>query len=243
MVMGCYGPPVRVLLTMAVLASSIACAPVIDDAILVLAASSMTEPLERIGERFEDERGVGVTFSFGASSDLARQISEGAIADVFISADERQVERLGPRLEAPVVIARNRLAIAVPAGDPERIAGLHDLSRDGLIVALCAVDVPCGRYAARALDGAGVTVAEASREQHVRAVLTKVRLGEADAGIVYRTDAASGVELIDVADEVIATYPAAVVTSSEDRDAARGFVAFLRSDAAVRILVGHGFDA
>ena len=146
----------------------------------------------RSASRFEDEQPTStVEFSFAASSELAVQIQEGAPADVFASADETNMEKVvdsGDVTAEPAIFARNRLAIAVEQGNPEDIEGLDDLADPDLVVVLCASEVPCGRFADEALANAGVSVTPASRAENVKAALTPVELGEADAAIVYVTD-------------------------------------------------------
>jgi molybdate transport system substrate-binding protein len=146
----------------------------------------------------------------------------------------------------PAVFAQNRLAIAVPAGNPKQVASLADLTRPGLVIALCAPAVPAGRYATEAFAKAGLPLPEASREADVKGVLTKVALGEVDAGIVYATDtraAAGKVEEIAIPERhnVIARYPIVVVKGARNPSAARAFVSFILSDAGQGILTRLGF--
>lgn len=212
----------------------------------VFAASSLTEVLGELGRTFERAReGVDVVFNFAASSALARQIEEGAAADVFASADTVSMERLAELAPSPSVFARNRLAIAVQDGNPRRIGALGDLARDELVVVLCAEQVPCGTYAGRVLRRAGVTLRAASREENVKAVLTKVSLGEADAGIVYVTDTADGVDLVPIpaSTNVRTAYPVAVLRDAAEPALGRAFVALLRSGDGRRALRDRGFDA
>jgi molybdate transport system substrate-binding protein len=191
---------------------------------------------------------VTVTFSFGASSTLAQQIESGSPGDVFASADERTMNSVAQASDVrgtPKIFALNKLEIAVAPGDPKRIAGLADLARRDLQVALCAPQVPCGAFAAQALARARVTVPRASQEQDVKAVLTKVRLGEADAGIVYATDvraAGSSVAGVAIPDSlnVVARYPIVLLRSASP--AAQGFVDFVLSPAGAAILRRYGFS-
>jgi molybdate transport system substrate-binding protein len=219
----------------------------------VFAASSLTEAFGALGEAFESAHpGVDVRFNFAASSALAQQITEGAPADVFVSADEPNMAKVvdgGDVVGSPVVVARNRLSIVVEKGNPKGIASLRDLAHAGTVVVLCAPEVPCGRYAAAALSKAGVTVKPASLEENVKAVVTKVSLGEADAGIVYVTDVkASSKDVDGVAIDIAgaadlhAVYPAAVVRPDGDRALAREWLTFLRSPGAQRTLARFGFD-
>ena len=216
----------------------------------VFAASSLTEAFTTLGEAFEDAHpGVTVEFNFGSSSSLALQINEGAPADVFVSADEANMEKVLDAGEATdaTVIARNRLAIVVEESNPKGIRSLADLARPGTVVVLCAPEVPCGAYAAAALDKAGVTVEPASLEENVKAVVTRVTLGEADAGVVYATDVkaatdADGVPLDDAqAPDLQAVSPAATVTRTARPALARAWLEYLASADAQGTLATFGF--
>ena len=217
--------------------------------VTVLAAASLTEVLPEVGAAFADAHpGVDVAFSFGASSALARQANEGAPADVFAAADEASMAMAvdGGSAVDPVVFARNRLALLVGRGNPKGLTGLADLARPGVGFVACALEVPCGRLAAEALHRAGVAVEPKSYEENVKAVVAKVTLGEADAGIVYATDARAAGEragVVDIPDalDVVASYPAAVLRQSPRPEAARALLGFLVSDAGGEILVRHGF--
>ncbi len=224
----------------------------LDGEITVFAASSLTDAFTEAGEAFHRAQpDTTVTFSFAASGALATQIIEGAPADVFASADESSMKKLtdaGEVAGPPEVFARTELQIIVGPGNPKGITGLPDLARDDVIVVLCDESVPCGVYARAALGRAAVTVSPASLEDKVRGVVSKVTLGEADAGIVYATDvlaagsAAAGVEIPD-AQNVIATYPISVTKSSENPRVADAFVEFIVSDAGRAILAVYGFVA
>jgi molybdate transport system substrate-binding protein len=217
----------------------------------VLAASSLTEAFGALVPAFEAAHpGVDVRARFGASSALAAQIESGGPGDVVVTADEATMSGLvrDGRAATALVVARNRLAIVVEKGNPKRVGGLADLARDDLVVVLCAPEVPCGRYARLALDRAGVTVRPRSLEENVKAVVAKVTLGEADAGIVYTTDVraaageADGVSIAGADDPaLLATYPAAVAAGSKAGDAAREFVEFLASPRGQRLFARAGF--
>ncbi len=217
--------------------------------VTVLAASSLTEAFEQLGDDFEAAHpDVTVAFSFAASSELAAQIQEGAPADVFASADEanmRKVVDSGDVTDEPTVFARNRLEIAVEEGNPRDIEGLADLDEDGLIVIMCAEEVPCGKFADQALASAGVTLTPASRAENVKAALGPVELGEADAAIVYVTDVEASDQVdgvtIAVDENVIATYPIATLADADDRAAANTFVEFVASAPGHRVLARFGF--
>jgi molybdate transport system substrate-binding protein len=223
-----------------------------DDTLNVFAAASLTASFKTIGAAFEATRpGTKVAFNFAGSPTLVQQIKEGAPADVFASADEANMQKVveaGAAAGAPQIFAQNLLQIAVAQGNPKHIAGLADLAKPGLIVVLCAETVPCGRYAVDAFTKAGVTPPAGSREPDVKAVLTKVALGEADAGLVYVTDvraAADKVEGVGLASDhnVSARYPIATLREAAHTEAARAFVAFVLSDPGNKILGEYGFRA
>jgi molybdate transport system substrate-binding protein len=218
-------------------------------AITVLAASSLTESFEQLGEEFERRHpDADFEFSFAASSELVAQIQQGAPADVFASADEANMQKVvdsGDVTAEPTTFTRNRLVIAVEEGNPRDIRGLGDLDEPGLVVVLCAQQVPCGKFADDALANAGVSVTPDSHAENVKAALTPVELGEADAAIVYLTDVeASGkVEGVDIPDDqnVIAAYPIAPLAAGGNPYAARAFVRFVRSTAGQGVLREFGF--
>jgi molybdate transport system substrate-binding protein len=219
----------------------------------VFAAASLTESLEQIGGAFEQAHpGSEIVFNFGSSSTLATQIVEGnGIADVYASADEASMGKVGAAGLVDgdrTTFARNRLQVVVGAGNPLGISGLADLARPGLKVVLAPAQVPVGRYGAEALAKAGVQVRPVSLEADVKAVLTKVVLGEADAGIVYATDvraAGSTVEGVDIPDDhnVVATYPIAAVRNAGNPALAAAFVDYVLSHEGRRVLLDHGFLA
>lgn len=219
------------------------------DGLAVFAAASLTDAFTEIGEAFEAiEPGTDVRFNFAGSSSLREQILSGAPADVFASADVRNMVELGDAdlIDGPSIdFATNRLTIAVPAGNPADVSGLVDFARDELLLGLCAIEVPCGTYAADILGAAGVDAAPDTLEPDVRALLTKVAAGDLDAGIVYETDVHESNQIetvpIDRQDGVVISYPIALLTGADDRDLARRFIDFvLRGEGAV-ILREHGF--
>ena len=221
-------------------------------AVTVFAASSLTESFTQIGKDFEAANpGTHVTFNFAGSSALAQQINQGAPADVFASASPatmKQVTDAGNGDGDPVTFVRNQLVIAVPKGNPDRVAGLADLARPGVKVALCAEQVPCGAAARKALDAAAVGLTPVTLEQDVRAALSKVKLGEVDAALVYRTDVRSaaadvdGVEFPESA-QAINDYPAIVLKEAPNMSAARAFVAYVLSENGRSVLTQAGFQA
>lgn len=216
--------------------------------VTVYAAASLGPAFERIAADFEDAHpGIDVRpLVLDGSQVLATQIREGAPADVFASADEATMERVSDRVRDPVVFATNTLTIAVPPGNPAGVARLSDLADPRLTVVLCAVEVPCGAASRAVLDAAGVAVDPASEEQNVGAVLAKVAAGEADAGLVYRTDIErGGVEAVEAegADAVVNRYPIGAVEGAADPDAAADFVDFVAGAAGQEILADFGFGA
>ena len=205
--------------------------------ITVLAAASLAEV-------FRDLGATGVDYSFAGSQELVAQVEAGAPADVVATADPAAMARLvrAGLVDEPTDFARNRLAIAVAPGNPRRITGLHDLARDGLRIVLADPAVPAGRYARHVLERAGVRVRPESLELDVKAVARKVEAGEADAAIVYVTDVAPpGRVDIPESDNVVATYPVAVVRATGNRRAAQAFVDRLLGPAGRQALADRGF--
>ncbi|KAA9146307.1 molybdate ABC transporter substrate-binding protein [Microbacterium lushaniae] len=211
----------------------------------VYAAASLAASFDRIAEVFAQHHpGVEVTVVSDGSTTLARQIAEGAPADVFASADGAALRIADPTARGHV-FATNTLVIAVPAANPAGIADLADLP--GATVVLCAPEVPCGAASAALLRLADVEVTPASIEQNVTAVLTKVAAGEADAGLVYATDVrgVDDVRTIEpaLAADVVSHYPIAVLPGARDPEAAAAFVDFVRSSQGRSILADFGFGA
>lgn len=210
----------------------------------VYAAASLSGAFDEIAAAFADENpDVTVSPIYDGSSTLATQLREGAPGDVFASADEANMDKLEDAALDPALFASNTLVIAVPAGNSGGVETLADLS--DVTTVLCAPEVPCGAASAALLSNAAVSVAPASVEQNVTAVLTKVAAGEADAGLVYATDVVGrdDVEVIvpDGADEVVNHYPIAALAESANPAAAEAFVAFVLSDAGQSILADFGF--
>ncbi len=220
--------------------------------VTVFAAASLTAAFTEIGEAFiVDHPGAEVTFNFAGSSALVAQITEGAPVDVFAPADLANMDTLtdaGLEAAAPVVFATNLAEIIVEPGNPQGITGVADLADPDLVVVQCAPEVPCGSYAEQIFDNAGVVVTPASFEESVKAVVTKVTLGEADAGIVYRTDViATGDDAAGVAIpadiNVIAEYPVVALADAPNPDGARVFLDFVLGPAGQQILASYGFDS
>jgi molybdate transport system substrate-binding protein len=219
--------------------------------VTVLAAASLTESFTRIGQDFQaTHQGTTVTFSFGGSSGLAQQITSGAPADVFAAASPatmKTVTDAGDAAGEPAVFVRNQLVIAVPKGNPKGIKGLSDLTRPGVKVALCAKQVPCGAAADKALTAASVKLTPVTLEADVKSALSKVKLGEVDAALVYRTDAKAassdvdGVEFPESAGAINA-YPIVVLKNAANKTAADAFVKYVLSDKGQAVLSDAGFQ-
>jgi molybdate transport system substrate-binding protein len=215
--------------------------------IRVFAAASLTDAFTKLGEQFTAAHpSVKVTFNFAGSPDLIAQIQQGAPADVLATGDVNNMSKVATLVGQAKVFAGNRLAIAVEPGNPTGIRSLRDLSGGNLKVVLAAPQVPAGKYAQQALAKQGITVKPASLEDSVKGVVTKVSLGEADAGIVYATDisAAEGkVAGVPIPDDqnVAAAYPIAVVDETKQAANAQAFVDLVLSDAGQRVLRAYGF--
>ncbi len=216
--------------------------------VMVFAAASLTAPFEALAAEFEKAHpGTEVDLHFAGTPQLVLQLREGAPADVFASADEPNMAKVvadGITSGTPRHFVRNRLAIVVKHGNPLGIVGLADLARPGSNVALCGPDVPAGRYARLALAKAGVVVQSVSDEPSVKALVSKVQLGELDAGIVYATDCrTAGVAAvpIDAAWQVFADYPIAALRTGRNRSGGDAFVQFVLSPVGRRILESFGF--
>lgn len=251
------------LLSMLVLLLAGCAAPAQEDEVIVFAASSLTNAFEELGAAFEADRpGVTVTLNFGASSQLASQLAEGAEADVFASANPAQVQVAADagRIAAQQNFASNRLVVIVPAGNPAGVSGLADLLvPDRLSLVLAAPGVPVRDYADQALDRlaeadpsldrAAIASNLVSEEANVRQVVAKVALGEADAGVVYTTDVtpdvADQLEMIEIPDDynVTATYPIALVEGAPHPALAQSFIDFAVSAGGQAVLADWGFGA
>ncbi len=231
--------------------------------ITVFAAASLTEAFEEIGARFAHAGNTAVAFNFAGSQQLAQQLTSGAPGDVFAAANQSQFDmamangRVAPGAAQP--FAGNRLIIVTPANNPAALRHVRDLARPGIKLVLADAAVPAGQYALEMLDNAraapefGPAFADAvlanvvSYEESVRAVLTKVLLGEADAGIVYISDATAthrDIAAVEIPDalNVSARYFIAPVIDSSAPEAAQAFVDFVHSDAGQAILERHGFQ-
>jgi molybdate transport system substrate-binding protein len=219
--------------------------------ITVLAAASLTETFTQIGKDFQAANpGATVTFSYAGSSQLAQQITAGAPADVFASASPatmKTVTDAGDATGTPAVFVKNQLVIAVPKGNPKGIKGLSDLTKPGVKVAECAKQVPCGAAALQALQAANVKLTPVTLEQDVKSALSKVKLGEVDAALVYRTDARSssgdidGIEFPESA-KAINNYPIVALKNAPNPSGAAAFVAFVETPAEIKVLTDAGFQ-
>ncbi|MET8857665.1 molybdate ABC transporter substrate-binding protein [Streptomyces sp. NPDC004579] len=218
--------------------------------VTVFAAASLKETFTELGKEFEKEHpGTKVTFSFGGSDSLAASITGGAPAEVFAAASPKTMKTVtdaGDASGAPATFARNQLEIATLPGNPDKIASLNDLTKSGLKVVLCDKDVPCGAATQTVLDSAGVKLTPVSYEQDVKAALNKVVLKEADASIVYKTDVkaagdtVAGVEFPESADAVN-DYPIVELKAAKNAEAAKEFIALVRSSEGQKILTEAGF--
>ncbi|TRW47338.1 molybdate ABC transporter substrate-binding protein [Georgenia yuyongxinii] len=215
----------------------------------VFAAASLNKVFEELGTVVEQAHPeVSVTFSFAGSSDLVSQILAGAPADVLATANESTMTQAvegGAVAGEPTVFAENVLTLVVPAGNPARVTGL-DASLDGAALVVCAPQVPCGAATVALAELMGVTLNPVSEESAVTDVLGKVTSGQADAGLVYSTDAAGAgdaIEVIEVpeADQVVNRYPVAVLEGSQVPELAQLWVDTLTGEAGREILAGAGF--
>lgn len=220
------------------------------DSIVVFAAASLKPAFTQIGEQFKaDNPNVKVEFSFAGSSDLVTQLTQGADADVFASADTRNMDKAaqaGLVDGAPVDFATNTLTIAVAPGNPKGIKGFQDLAKPGVAVVVCAPPVPCGGATEKVEKATAVTLSPVSEETSVTDVLNKVTTGQADAGIVYVTDAAdAGDKVTSVpfpeAAQAVNTYPIAVLKDSQNSELANRFVDLVTGEAGQKVLAEEGF--
>lgn len=218
--------------------------------VTVFAAASLTEAFSAEGAAFERSRPKStVEFSFAGSQALVAQIQQGAPADVVATADDATMRALVDRgllAGPPQVFAANRLVVVVAKGNPKHITTLGDLARPDVDVVLAGPAVPAGRYAGQLLAAAGVMPRVRSEEQDVRGVVSKVRLGEADAGLAYVTDvepARGAVEAVEVPEAAgaLARYPLAVTQRRDQRTAATAFMRFVLSPAGQAVLQRYGF--
>lgn len=226
-------------------------ASTLEGTVTVLAAASLTDVFDDLAAQFmEANPDVEVVMSYGGSSALAEQIVSGSPADVFASANESTmttVDDAGLAVD-PVVFTTNVLELAVPAGNPGGVAGLADLADPELTIALCDPAVPCGSAAQKLLDQEGIVASVDTLEEDVRAALTKVALGEADAALVYRTDVISAGEevesiVIPEAASAVNNYPISLLVDAPNAKAAQAFIDFVLGEVGRKALTDAGFGA
>ncbi|RIJ76939.1 molybdate ABC transporter substrate-binding protein [Nakamurella silvestris] len=218
--------------------------------ITVFAAASLKNTFTELGATFEaDNPGSKVVFSFAGSSDLVTQITNGAPADVFASADTKNMTKVTDATltaDAPVDFASNTLTIVTPPDNPAGITGFADLAKAGVNLVICNAEVPCGSATQKVATATGVTLKPVSEESSVTDVLNKVTSGEADAGLVYVTDAtAAGDKVKAIAfpesSEAVNTYPIAVLKDTQNADLAQKFVELVTGAKGQQVLAAAGF--
>ncbi len=218
--------------------------------ITVFAAASLTGTFTQLGKQFEAANpGDKVTFSFGPSSGLATQITNGAPADVFASAAPANMEQVVTAGDAsnPQDFAKNIMEVAVPPSNPANVKSVNNLAKKSVKVALCQPQVPCGVVAAEVFKNAGITVKPVTLEADVKSVLAQVELNEVDAGMVYVTDVqAAGTKVkgvkIPADDNASTLYPIATISKSSHQSVAQAFVAYVLSPAGQQVLAAAGFE-
>jgi molybdate transport system substrate-binding protein len=218
--------------------------------IIVFAAASLKNTFTEIGERFRAENpGTSIEFNFAGSSDLVTQLTQGAPGDVFASADTTNMDKAahaGLLAGDPANFASNTLVIAVAPGNPKRISSFADLARPGLSVVTCAQQVPCGSATQKVEQATSVTLNPVSEESSVSDVLNKLTTGQADAGLVYVTDAKGAGDKVTAVPfpesaDAVNTYPIAVLKQSENPDLATKFVDLVTAEGGQEILRQAGF--
>ena len=226
----------------------------------VFAAASLTDAFTEIGQAFEAEHaGVIVVFNFGGSQNLRTQIEQGAPADVFAAANTKEMDTLVSQnfvaSDASRIFLTNQLVVILPPDNPADITSLQDLSQPGLKLVLAAEEVPAGTYARQILENLNATFGAefsaqvlanvVSNEDNIRQAVTKVQLGEADASLVYRSDAVAAPDLqqieIPIEFNVFAEYPIAPLIESANSDLADEFIAYLISPVGQATLAKWGF--
>jgi len=230
--------------------------------LIVFAAASLTDAFTEIGKNFESTHaGMTIKFNFAGSQTLRTQLEQGAVADVFASANQIEMDTaikdglIGQN--TPKIFLNNKLAVVLPSKNPANVQTLNDLAKPGLKLVLAADVVPAGKYARQILDNMSknanfgsdfktkVLANVVSNENDVKQVVAKVQLGEADAGIVYTSDAISTSDLktLEIPNDlnVIAKYPIAVLTKTANPDLAAQFIAYVLSSDGQNILSKWGF--
>lgn len=218
--------------------------------LVVFAAASLKSAFNQLSEPFKaDNPGADISFEFGGSSELATQLSQGATADVFASADTAQMDtvaKAGLLAAEPTNFASNTLVIVTAPGNPKKVGSFADLARPGLSVVICQQPVPCGSATRRIEDATGIHLNPVSAELSVTDVLNKVTAGQADAGLVYVTDALNARSKVTTvkfpqAAGAVNVYPIAVLKKAPQPTLARNFVAMVMSETGQRILNQSGF--
>jgi molybdate transport system substrate-binding protein len=218
--------------------------------ITVFAAASLQGTFTQLGKQFEAAHpGSKVTFSFGPSSGLATQIINGAPADVFASAAVKNMDQVvsAGKAAGPSDFARNKMEVAVPPGNPGHVTSVDNLAKSSVKVAVCQPQVPCGVVAKEVFSNAKISVSPVTQETDVKSVLTKVELGDVDAGMVYVTDvkaAGSKVKGVKIpsSENATTTYPIATVSKSSHAATARAFVNYVLSPTGQKVLTAAGFE-
>lgn len=217
----------------------------------VLAAASLQKSFEEISEEFTAENpDISIDFNFAGSSTLVQNLEAGFPADVFASADDATMDKAQEAdlvdMETRQSFAANKLVGVVPVDNPADISTLDDANADDVNLVVCAPQVPCGALSQSLVKASGITLSPVSEEQQVSDVLGKVRSGQADAGLVYATDAALAVNEVEVfdikgADDQLNYYPIARTSTTEEPEAADAFIAFVHSDTGQSLLAANGF--
>ncbi|MGW4657176.1 molybdate ABC transporter substrate-binding protein [Streptomyces sp. NPDC004279] len=230
--------------------SSSSSAEKLSGTVTVFAAASLKESFTTLGQEFEKQHpGTKVTFNFGGSDTLAASITGGAPADVFAAASPKTMAIVTDKQDAvgaPATFVRNQLEIATLPGNPDKVASLKDLTKSGLKVVLCDKTVPCGAAAQKALEASDLKLTPVSYEQDVKSALTKVELKEADAAVVYKTDVKAagdkveGVEFPESA-KAVNDYPIVLLKDAPNAEAAKAFIALVRSAEGGKVLTEAGF--
>ena len=232
-----------------------------ETALTVYAASSLTDAFGELKADFEEEHpGTEAKLNFAGSSTLLTQLEQGAPADVFASADEAKMDAAvsDGLAQSPQTFARNRLTVIVAAGNPAGIESYRDLAKAGIILVLAQDEVPVAQYAKESLTKANAVYARdfservlsnvASREADVKAAANRVAVGDADATIVYTSDATPDlrerVEVIEIPEElnVVASYPIALTENAQSLELAQGWVDLVLSDEGQRVMEKWGFE-
>lgn len=231
-------------------ASSPTSAPALSGTVTVFAAASLKEAFTTLGKQFESAHpGTKVKLSFGASSDLAEQINQGAPADVFASASPKNMQQVvsAGGASTSTNFVKNVMEVAVPPSNPAKVTSVTDLAKSSVKVALCEPQVPCGTVAAEVFKNAGITVKPVTLEPDVKSTLSKVELNEVDAGMVYVTDvraAGSKVKGVVIPDNINASteYPIAALAKAPNAAGAQAFVDLVLSPAGQSVMSADGFQ-